>query len=98
MSLSLWSSLALAGGFEYPDLGTVAMGRGAAFAAKADDGTAIYYNPAGLADQDDWRVTFDLTIGDQQTTFQRQDTPGVDTGPQIANTAGVFFIPFISVS
>lgn len=38
----------LAGGFEYPDNGVVAIGRGGAFTAKADDLSAMYYNPAGL--------------------------------------------------
>ncbi|MFV0082884.1 hypothetical protein, partial [Staphylococcus aureus] len=36
---------AQAGGFDIPDLGTQAIGRGAAFVAKADDATAIHYNP-----------------------------------------------------
>jgi long-chain fatty acid transport protein len=39
----------VAGGIEFPDIGSVALGRGAAFAARADDLTAIHYNPAGLA-------------------------------------------------
>ncbi len=37
-----------AGGLEVPDLGTTAMGRGTAFAARADNPSAFYYNPAGL--------------------------------------------------
>jgi long-subunit fatty acid transport protein len=98
ISISLWSSLALAGGFEYPDVGTVAMGRGSAFAAKADDGTAIYYNPAGLADQDGWRVTLDVTMGAQNSSFQRQDATGADVGPQVSNAPGVFFAPFVAVT
>jgi long-chain fatty acid transport protein len=39
---------AFAGGFEYPDNGTIGIGRGGAFTAKANDLSAIYYNPAGL--------------------------------------------------
>src|SRR5262245_16280536 len=43
---------ARAGGYdELPDQGAQALGRGAAFTAKADDATAIYYNVAGLARQ-----------------------------------------------
>ena len=38
-----------AGGFEVPDLGTVAIGRGGAFTARADNLSAFHYNPAGLA-------------------------------------------------
>ncbi|MCP4680374.1 MAG: hypothetical protein GY854_33800 [Deltaproteobacteria bacterium] len=37
-----------AGGIEVPDLGTVALGRGTAFVARADNLSAFYYNPAGL--------------------------------------------------
>lgn len=37
-----------AGGLEHPDNGTVAVGRGGAFTAKADDLTAIQHNPAAL--------------------------------------------------
>jgi long-chain fatty acid transport protein len=40
---------ASAGGLEFPDLGTVALGRGAAFTARADNLSAFYYNPAGLS-------------------------------------------------
>lgn len=44
-----WPGLAHAGGFEFPDLGTVPIGRGAAFVARADTLDAWHYNPAGLA-------------------------------------------------
>lgn len=48
--LLLWMApTALAGGPEIGDQGAVAMGRGGAFAVRADDLSAIYYNPAGLA-------------------------------------------------
>ena len=45
----LASTPAWAGGFEVPDLGTIPIGRGAAFTAKADSLAAYHYNPAGLA-------------------------------------------------
>lgn len=37
-----------ASGLEFPAYGTVGTGRASAFTARADDLTAIYYNPAGL--------------------------------------------------
>ena len=46
-----FASAAWAGGFEHPDNGTVAEGRGGAFTARASDGSAFHYNPAGLAGQ-----------------------------------------------
>jgi long-chain fatty acid transport protein len=45
------ASLALAGGFQLNEVGARAMGMGGAFTAKANDLTAIYFNPAGLAYQ-----------------------------------------------
>jgi long-subunit fatty acid transport protein len=45
------SQSAYAGGLELPDLGAQALGRGATFTARADDGMALQYNVAGLARQ-----------------------------------------------
>lgn len=42
-------AVAHAGGFEFPDLGTLPIGRGTAFVARADTLDAWHYNPAGLA-------------------------------------------------
>lgn len=49
--VAAWPAVGHAGGFEIPDLGTVPIGRGAAFVAKADSLEAWHYNPAGLAKQ-----------------------------------------------
>jgi long-chain fatty acid transport protein len=43
-------------GFRVPDQGAAATARGDAFAATADDPSAIYYNPAGLTQLDGARV------------------------------------------
>jgi len=43
-----WAVSASAAGLFTPDTGIVAMGRGGAFVATADDNSALYYNPAGL--------------------------------------------------
>jgi long-chain fatty acid transport protein len=53
LSLALVSSRAVASGFENTAVGASAQGMGGAFRAIADDWTAAYYNPAGLAFQKD---------------------------------------------
>lgn len=45
----LTPGFARAGGLEVGDPGTVALGRGAAFVARADNPSAFHYNPAGLS-------------------------------------------------
>jgi long-subunit fatty acid transport protein len=105
----LGTGSARAGGFEIPDNGAEAMGRGAAYVAKASDGTAIYHNPAGLARQ---RGTHFLVNGNlffHSFEFQRlgefpddpQDpqTPwGNSPYPLVKNIAGPFFAPFFAVT
>jgi len=51
MLLAIAPARALAGGFEIPDTGARAAGRGGAMAASAEDATAIHYNPGMLARQ-----------------------------------------------
>jgi len=45
----LWSSLAYGLGIRIPDQDTAATSRGNAFAATADNPSAVYYNPAGIS-------------------------------------------------
>ncbi len=49
--MMLFASPAMAGGFFVPEQGTKAVGMANAFTAIADDPSANWYNPAGLADQ-----------------------------------------------
>ena len=83
-------STALAGGFEYPANGTAALGRGGAFAARADDLTAIEYNPAGLL-----KIPGNMFyLGDNITLHQATFTPYTLTGaeqPAVENDAGPFW-------
>ena len=93
------SGVALGQGFAYPDNGAEALGRAGAFAAKADDGTAIYYNPAGLADQDGLRITLDANFVNNGITFQRTDpVTGAAVGPAVSNSGGMFLAPFATIS
>lgn len=68
---------AFAGGFEseYPDNNAKALGRGGAFAVRADDPSAIQFNPAGLAKLSGINVLLSLNILDVNQTF----TPAPDT-------------------
>src|SRR5262249_42850227 len=89
----LLSSRAFAAGYEFPDNGAVAMGRAGAFAAKADDPTAIYYNPAGLAAQEGIHVLFDSHLLVDSISYQRTTAPNADgtttnIGPEVSNGAG----------
>jgi long-chain fatty acid transport protein len=105
----MFAPRARAGGFELPDNGTQALGRGAAFVAKADDPTAIYWNPAGLARQRGTRLLVDANIAFHSFSFQRSgafpDDPndpatpwGGQPFPKVENTAPPFVAPFIALS
>ena len=71
------ASHAAAQGFE--TVGTRAQGMGGAFVAVADDATATYWNPAGMASI----PIFDLTLG-----FGRMEQEESRTGPLRAVSAG----------
>ena len=51
-----------AGGFQINEHGTKAMGMGGAFSAQASDGSAMYYNPAGLGFQQGFKVLAGATL------------------------------------
>lgn len=104
---SLVSSVAFAGGFEYPGAGSEALGRGAAFTAKADDATAFDYNIAGFARQRGTRLMFDSNLIFNSLSFQRAGTyPDLPANqsyggaafPAVHNSAGPGYVPFIGVS
>ena len=95
---------AWANGFntEYPDNGARALGRGGAFAAKADDPTAIYYNPAGLALQG---PGLKLTVSANVVDLDHRFTPAPNTTAlartriefdTIEQSAPAFVAPFIA--
>jgi long-chain fatty acid transport protein len=95
----LATARAQAAGFEVGDIGARALGRGGAFAARADDLTAIGYNPAGLARQPGTRVLASLEMPHASLTFRRA---GLDADgqpyPAVSNAAGFGVIPFGAVS
>ena len=101
--------VAHAGGYEVPDNGTEALGRGGAFVAKADDGTALQYNIAGLARQRGTRITLDLNLIYNDIAFTRAGVyPGDPSDmrtpfagqpyPTVHNSDNLFPAPFLGVS
>lgn len=100
---------ARAGGYEVPDLGAEAMGRGAAFTAKADNGTALLYNVAGFAKQRGTSLQLDVNVVSDSFTFARAGaytdnaqnpaTPwGGRTFPKSENLGAAAVIPTLTAS
>jgi long-subunit fatty acid transport protein len=103
------STTAFAGGLEFPGNGTEALGRGAAFTAKADDATAFEYNVAGFARQRGTRTLLDVNLMLSDFEFQRAGTypdnpadPATPWGgqpfPKVRDTGGPFAAPFFGLS
>ena len=99
----LTSATAWAGGLEFPTLGTEALGRGGAFVATADDGTAAYHNPAGFALQRGTRVTLGASLIGMDLSFRRAGTysGGAYSGqpfPTVSNTGDPTIAPNVALS
>ena len=98
-----------ANGYHYPELGTAALGRGGTFVARADDPTALYFNPAGAARLRGTRILLDTNLVFESIRFQRQFFGGTESRsgyphdptrqmPLVRNTNGPFPIPFLAVT
>jgi long-subunit fatty acid transport protein len=90
-----------AAGFEVPDNGTVALGRGGQFTAVANDGTALQYNPAGLAGLEGLNLTLDVNRVAHTVTYHRLNNQGDDekVGTKtISNVAAPFNAPFAALT
>jgi long-chain fatty acid transport protein len=74
-STALWPAVASAGGFFLTERGARPLSRGFAFVAGADDASAIWHNPAGLADVG--RSLFmDFTLSNMYGDFTRINSGG----------------------
>jgi long-subunit fatty acid transport protein len=71
LALTMLPLTARAGGFEIPDNGTRAAGRGGAYAAAVAEPSAIYYNPAALSRIDGFAATLDANLWIYDKRFQR---------------------------
>jgi len=94
-SLAILSGMSLNSyglGFRIPDQDPAATARGEAFAATADDPSAIYYNPAGITQLDGTRVLlggYAITLKDHvsldtKTPGAQSDFSSTNTGLQVA--------------
>jgi long-chain fatty acid transport protein len=88
----LMSSSALAGGLFLPARGARALGRGGAFTAGVDDGSAIYYNPAGLIDAGRFHLLVDGALDFQQASYTRVDSGG-NPQPKVNGQMNLLPIP-----
>ncbi len=104
-ALVLWPDVGRAGGFEteYPDNGARALGRAGAFVAKSDDGSAIYYNPAGLTRGTGGALYVSANLMSYQASFQPDDRK-VSLGNRLVSVhfeeaeqdVPIFVAPFLS--
>lgn len=87
---ALWTQpgAVVANGFSHAENGTVPLGRGGAFVARASDGSAVAHNLAGLAGQRGTRVTLLSSFSDLHRCFTRAGeyprTAGVAAGTPYA--------------
>ncbi len=74
-----FSTAVFAGGFQLNEHGARAMAQGGAWAARAYDGSAIFFNPAGLGFQKQGSVYLGTTIIMPQSTFYGPTNLGQST-------------------
>jgi long-chain fatty acid transport protein len=91
------SSTALAGGMFLPVRGARALGRAGAFTAGVDDGSAIYYNPAGMADIDGISVLVDGALDFQRASYERVDSGG-NPQPRVDGKTNLLPIPTVALT
>jgi len=85
-----WSGSVFAGGLSTPGQGARALGMAGAFTAVADDGSAVYYNPAGISQIDGTSIEAGVALISPEL---RYTTPGgaTETSTKSA-TAPSFFM------
>jgi long-chain fatty acid transport protein len=99
---ALYSSLVHASGFFTPAHGVRIQGRGGAGVLSAIDINAMWYNPALLAGLGQFHLTVDLTLLDQDVTFERAPRT-LENGtqlryPKVDNIASPLTVPQLGVA
>ena len=93
---AFFSSMAFAAGFHIHEQGAKAMGMANAFVAQADDPSALFYNPAGIAFQEGTQISLGVTVIRVPETEFNGTTP-LGGGPSLATDEkarkDVFFPP-----
>ena len=85
--LTVCGASAFAGGYQNNAQGARAMGMGGAYVAQASDGSAIFFNPAGLAFQGGFKVMLGTTIIMPSKTWKpTTKTVGTTTTPYTTAT------------
>ncbi|MBK9037145.1 MAG: outer membrane protein transport protein [Myxococcales bacterium] len=91
----LLPSLATAGGMYLPTRGVRATGRAGAFVAGADDASAMWFNPAGLANLRRWGVVADAGFVHQSADYARTNSGG-GAEPSVSNQAPGLPVPSLA--
>ncbi len=87
-------TLVFGGGFAINENGTKAVGMGGAFAAQADDPSAVYFNPAGIVQLEGTQVYGGLSIIIPSATYTSNGTSALSAAGQTTDSVDVtFFIP-----
>jgi long-chain fatty acid transport protein len=80
-----------------PFRGTRATGRAGAFTAGVDDASALYQNPAGMTDIDDWSFLIDGALILQRVGYDRVDSGG-NPQPHVDGQMNVLPLPTIALT
>jgi len=86
----LLTTAVLAGGFQLNEHGSRAMAMGGAWAARAYDGSAIFFNPAGLAFQSGTHLYLGTTLIAPAATFYGPTVAGFSSGEKWTMKSQVF--------
>jgi long-chain fatty acid transport protein len=75
----MFTTVSFGAGFQVPEQGAAAVGMGMAFTGKADDLSAIYYNPAGLTQLKGTHLYLGVSGISPKATYTRTGFAGEDT-------------------
>jgi len=93
--LCVWSlpAMVLASGFAIPEQGAKANAMGGAFAAQADDPSAVYYNPAGIVQLEGTQISAGLNTFITGASFESDGTSVAFTRSKTDADEGTFLVP-----